>query len=225
MEQVKSRKLLHFGKYNSIGLTSPFRSRAKPYAIRLNPIPEPGVKITTDIHITYLKDLLYAMLAEDLSRPDEATARPEDNQLVRRLPVISELFLNPESRRLKRLQEECVAAMASPVDNPIYNKLVQDYKGKILYDGGYFRVFAIQFVPNKGTNRYPCWEATTEPVHKLNNGEWVVHERHLVLMEDGTRILQKSAMDGFALAEYSLTLYVFRSLTNVTTNSSSAKPA
>ena len=204
MDQVKSRKLLHFGKYNSIGLTSKFRSRAKPYAIRLHPNPEPGVKITTDTHITYLKDLLYAMLAEDLRRPNEATARPEDNQLVRRLPIISELFLNPESRRLKRLQEECIAAMASPVDNPIYNKLVQEYKGKILYDGGYFRVFAIQFVPNKGTNRYPCWEATTEPVYKLNDAEWVVHERHLVLTENGTRFLHKSAMVGFALAEYSL---------------------
>ena len=44
--------------------------------------------------------------------------------------------------------------MASPADNPIYNKLVDEYKGKILYDGGYYRVFSIQFVPNKGMNRY-----------------------------------------------------------------------
>ncbi len=46
-------------------------------------------------------------------------------------------------------------------------------------------------------------EATTEPVYKNQNGEWVVHNRHLVLMEDGTRKLLKSAMEGFALAEYS----------------------
>ena len=101
MEQVKSRKLLHFGIYKSIGLTSPFRSVAKPYGIRLNPNAKPGVKMTTDMHITYLKDLLYVMIAEDLQRPNEAIARPEDNKLVRRLPIISELFLNPESLRLK----------------------------------------------------------------------------------------------------------------------------
>ena len=65
-------------------------------------------------------------------------------------------------------------------------------------------MFSIQFVPNKGTNRYPCWEATSEPVHKQDDGEWVVHQRHLVLMEDGTRVLKKSAMVGFALAEYAL---------------------
>jgi hypothetical protein len=94
--------------------------------------------------------------------------------------------------------------MASPKDKPIYNKLVDEYMGKILYDGGYYRVFSIQFVPNKGTNRYPCWEATSEPVYKQDDGEWVVHQRHLVLMEDGTRVLKKSAMVGFALAEYAL---------------------
>ena len=61
--------------------------------------------------------------------------------------------------------------MASPVDNPIYNKLVDEYMGKILYDGGYYRVFSIQFVANKGTNRFPCWEATSEPVYKQDDGE------------------------------------------------------
>jgi hypothetical protein len=98
LDQVKSRSLLHFGKYKTIGLTSEFRSRTKPYAIRLNPLPVLGVKITTDMHITYLKNLLNLMIAEDLSRPLAQTARPEDNKLVRRLPVISELFQNPGSR-------------------------------------------------------------------------------------------------------------------------------
>ena len=195
------RLLLHFGNYKTIGLTSEFRSRTKPYAIRINPLPVPGVKISTDMHITYLKNLLYLMIAEDLSRPLAQIARPEDNKLVRRLPVISELFQNPESRRLKQLQESRVVALASPTDNPWFQRLTEEYMGKILYDGGYFRVFAIQFVANKGTNRFPCWEATTEPVHKNEEGEWVVHQRHLV---DGTITLLKTAMVGFALAEYSL---------------------
>jgi hypothetical protein len=202
-EQFKSRKLLHFGKYHTIPLMSEFRSRAKPYALRMNPSPITGVRISTDMQITYLKNLLFAMIKEDLRRPLEATARPEDTQLVRRLPVISEMFLNPTSIRLKKLQESRIAAMVAPKDNPWFARLTQEYVGKILYDGGYFRVFAIQFVPNKGRNVYPCWEATTEPVYKDQNGEWVVHNRHLVLMEDGTRKLLKSAMEGFALAEYS----------------------
>ena len=41
-----------------------------------------------------------------------------------------------------------------------------------------------------------------ERVHKQDDGEW--DQSHLVLMEDGTRVLKKSAMVGFALAEYAL---------------------
>ena len=77
LEQVKSRLLLHFGNYITIGLTSEFRSRTKPYAIRINPLPVPGLKISTDMHITYLKNLLYLMIAEDLSRPLAQIARPD----------------------------------------------------------------------------------------------------------------------------------------------------
>ena len=202
-EQYKSRKLLHFGNYQTISLTSEFRCRVKPYALRMTPTPKAGVKINTDMQITYLRNMLFAMIAEDLQRPLEATARAEDTQLVRRLPVISNLFLNPASLRLKTLQESRIAAMVAPKDNPWFATLTEEYLGKTLYDGGYFRVFAIQFVPNKGRNVFPCWEATTEPVYKDQDGEWVVHNRHLVVMEDGSRKLLKSAMEGFALAEYS----------------------
>jgi hypothetical protein len=90
------------------------------------------------------------MIGEDLLRPLEPTARPEDQKLVRQLPVISERYVNPESIRLKQLQEASVASMASPKDNPWFDLLQVEYMGKILYDGGYFRVFAIQFNPNKG---------------------------------------------------------------------------
>jgi hypothetical protein len=75
--------------------------------------------------------------------------------------------------------------------------------GKILYDRGYYRVISIQYVPNKGRNVFPCWEATTEPVSKNANGEYVVPSKHLVATNDGSKKLLKSAEDGFALAEYS----------------------
>jgi hypothetical protein len=154
--QVRTRKLLHFGNYKNIPLTSQFRSNSKPYKIRITPNPMPGIKITTDMEIAYLTKLLYVMIEEDLARPLERTALPEDIQLVRKLPVISQLFLNPESLRLKQLQESRIAAMASPLDNPLYARLEDEYLGKILYDGGFFRVFAIQFVPNKGQTLRPC---------------------------------------------------------------------
>ncbi len=134
------------------------------------------------------------MIAEDLKRPNETTAQVSDTKLVRRLPVISELFLNPRSHSLKTLQEERVVAMASPKEN----------LEKILFDAGeYFRVFTIQFVPNKGKNVFPCWEATTEPVVKDDEGKWGVHRRHLVTTDDGQTKLLKSAEVGFALADYS----------------------
>ncbi len=41
-EQFKSRKLLHFGNYSTIPLQSEFRSKAKPYPLRMNPEPVAG---------------------------------------------------------------------------------------------------------------------------------------------------------------------------------------
>jgi hypothetical protein len=90
----------------------------------------------------------------------------------------------------------------SPTDNPWFTKLQAEWVGKILYDGGHFCVVHIKFVPNKNNNRYPCWEATTEPVF-LENGEYTVHNRHVTTGQDGTRVVLKSSLVGFALAEYS----------------------
>ncbi len=103
-------------------------------------------------------------------------------------------YLNPESSRLKKLQEDIVAAMAQPQDNPWYARLTAKYLGKIMYDQkAYYRVFAIQYVPNKGKNLFPCWEATTEPVYKNDAGDFVVHARHLVAASDGSTKLLKAA--------------------------------
>ncbi len=178
-EQFKSRKLLRNGTYNTIPIVSEYRSKAKPYALRMNPHPVEGLKQNNDIQITYLKKLLRVMVAEDNFRSLEPTARPEDAKLVRQLPVISDEFLNPSSTWLKKLQAATVAAMAQPKDNPWYISLMETYLGKILWDGGHFRVIAIQYVPNKGKNVYPCWEATTEPVFRYDDGKFIVHDRHL----------------------------------------------
>jgi hypothetical protein len=70
--------------------------------------------------------------------------------------------------------------MAAPKDNPWLAKLHTEYVGKILNDGGCFRVFDVLYVDNKGIRtRYPCWEATSEPVHQTDDGALVVHDRHL----------------------------------------------
>jgi hypothetical protein len=202
-DQFRSRKILRDGKYNTIPIGSDFRSKAKPYPLRMNPHPMEGIKVNNEMQIQYLKNILHVMMAEDNLRPLEPTAKPEDAKLVRQLPVISEQYLNPSSSRLKKLQASTVAAMAQPKDNPWYTRLMETYLGKILWDGGHFRVIAIQYVPNKGKNVYPCWEATTEPVFMGDDGKFIVHDRHLVTMDDGTKKLLKSAEVGFALAEYS----------------------
>ena len=194
-DQYRSRTLIRKSIYTSIPEASEFRMKKKPFKLRMNPHPTPGNKITTDMEITYLKRLLYLMIDEDRLRPMEPTLSVGDIQLVRRLPVISEAYLNPESVRLKKLQESTVAAMAQPTDNPWYAKLKDEYMGKILYDQkAFYRVFAIQYVPNTGKNVFPCWEATTEPVHKDEHGQFVVLERDLVVTLDGTKkLLLKSA--------------------------------
>lgn len=203
-EQFKSRKLMRDGVYNTIPVPSEYRSRKKPYRLRMNPFPTEGKTNGNATHITYLKSLLYVMMAEDAKRPLDTAAQHVDAKLVRKLPVISETFLNPRSTHLKKLQQETVAALAQPKDNPWYTRLMEEYLGKIVWDGGYFRVFAIQYNANKGRNVFPCWEATTEPVYKDDDGTFLVHHRHQATMEDGSTKLLKSAEVGFALAEYSL---------------------
>jgi hypothetical protein len=160
------------------------------------------------MQISYLKRLLYyLMIDEDLQRPLEPQACAEDTQLVRRLPVISQTYLNLDFLRLKKLQEATVAAMAQPTDSPWYGKLKDEYLGKILYDQKtYYHVFAIQYVPNTGKNVFPCWEATTEPVHKDEHGQFVLHDRDLVVTIDGTKKLLKSAEVSTQATNLTLTL-------------------
>jgi hypothetical protein len=202
-QQFKARKLLRKGLYNTIPNVSKFRSLKKPYALRMNPPAQPGIKITAKAQIEYLTELLHIMMAEDSIRELQPTIRPDENKLVRSLPVISEIFQNPVALQLKTEQEAQIRAMVMPKDNPWLAKFQSEYLNKILWDGGYYRVFAVQYVPNKNTNRYPCWEATTEPVFMDDHGEFVVHDRHVSVGNDGTRTLLKSSMVGFALAEYS----------------------
>jgi hypothetical protein len=106
-----------------------------------------------------------------------------------------------------------VAAMAQPTDNPWYEKLKDEYLGKILYDQKiYYRVFAIQYVPNTGKNIFPCWEATTEPVHKDDHGQFVQHDRDLVVTIDGTKKLLKSAEVSTKTTNLTLTLILLVTL-------------
>jgi hypothetical protein len=202
-DQYKSRKLLRNGKYLSIPTSSKYRSTAKPYPLRMKPHHDPTRKTTTMDCIEYLQTLLHLMITEDLARPLEPTEAGEDIKIVRRLPVVSEVYINPLSIRLKTEQEERVKAMAAPVDDPWLLRFQREYVGKILYDNGYFRVFAVSYVPNTGSKtRYACWEATAEPGY-IENGHFVVDERHLTTAANGSKILLKSSRVGFALAEYS----------------------
>jgi hypothetical protein len=90
----------------------------------------------------------------------------------------------------------------APTDNPWLISLQAAWVEKILYEGGDFRGLNVQYVPNKNNNRYPCWEATTEPVYLLN-GDYIVHDRNVSVSHNGRRITLKSSLVGFALAEYS----------------------
>ena len=202
-EQFKSRKILRNGLYLSIPADSTFRSKSKPYPLRMHPLPEPTKKATTADCINYLRSLVRLMITEDLARPLELGAALANTHILRRLPIVSELYVNPVSVRLKAEQEARVAQIAAPKDNPWLAQLITEYVGKILYDNGYFRVFDVLYVANKGSKtRYPCWEATTEPGY-FEDGQFFVDEKHLTTGADGKKILLKSSMVGFALAEYS----------------------
>jgi hypothetical protein len=170
-DQFKSRNIRMKGVYLSIPTPSEYRSRTKPYKLRMQPHPVLACKPSTDAQIAYLIKLLELMMMEDEGRHAQLNIFQGNNTVVRSLPVVSETYINPLSMQLKQEQETRVAAMAAPKDNPWLAKLHNEYVGKILYDGGYFRIFDVLYVDNKGSRtRYPCWEATSEPVHQGDDG-------------------------------------------------------
>jgi hypothetical protein len=173
----------------------------KPFKLRMEPHKPNSGSLKTSDKIEYFTSLLRLMILEDIGRSSAPTIAVEDTGLIRRLPVLNVKFLNPLSRRLKSEQETDITRKMSPTDNPFLTKLQAEWVGKILYDGGFYRIIAIQYVPNTGNTRYPCWEATSEPVYK-ENGEYIVHKRHVAIGEDGSNITLKSSLVGFALAEY-----------------------
>ncbi len=121
----------------------------------MNSHPDKGNNATTDAQIGYLQRLLHVMIAEDQQRNMQRTVDYENTNLVRRLPVISEAYLNPMAIHFKKLQEEEIKEIAKPKDNPWYERLHREYMGKILYDRGCFWVISIQYVSNKGRNVFP----------------------------------------------------------------------
>ena len=201
-EQYSARLLLRDGDYNSIPIQSEYRMKTKPFKLRMRPHKPTSGTLTSGDKVNYLTSLLKLMITEDLSRQDLSIVDAEETGLVRRLPVIAPQFANPLSLRLKRLQDADIAKQMAPTDNPWLTSLQAAWVGKILYDGGYFRVLNVQYVPNKNNNRYPCWEVTTEPVYLLN-GDYIVHDRNVSVSQNGRRITLKSSLVGFALAEYS----------------------
>jgi hypothetical protein len=60
--------------YKTIPYDSEYRQKVKPYALRMNPFPSDGGKVTTDMQITYLTKLLHLMIAEDSQRPLATTS-------------------------------------------------------------------------------------------------------------------------------------------------------
>jgi hypothetical protein len=153
----------------------------------MNPHPDKGNTPTTDVQIAYLKRLLNVMLAEDQQRGHQRTVGFENTKLVRRIPVISEAYLNPVAIHFKKLQEDEIKDMAQPKDHPWYARLHLEYMGKLLYDRGCFKG------KNKGKNVFPCWEATTEPVSKNVAGEYLVLPKYLVATSDDSKKFVKSA--------------------------------
>ncbi len=70
------------------------------------------------------------MITEDVARPLEPGAALANTHILRRLPIVSELYVNPVSVRLKAEQEARVAQIAAPKDNPWLAQLITEYVGK-----------------------------------------------------------------------------------------------
>ncbi len=89
-DQYKSRNVRMKGVYLFILSPSDYRSKLKPYKLRMQPHPISACKPSTDAQIAYLLQLLQLMMQEDAGRYVQPTVTPEDNSVVHRLQVVSE---------------------------------------------------------------------------------------------------------------------------------------
>jgi hypothetical protein len=200
-KQYNARLILRSGIYKSIPQDSIYRSRHKPYNLKMTP----PSKSTAAEAVLYLQSLLEAMMEEDGGRPTEPVASAENLGLIRKLPVLSMKYLDPLSTQLKAEVIGSIAADAAPVDDVWLLQFSEKYKGAILLDEGhYYRCFNVQYVGNEKSKRglFACWEATCEPVVKTD-GLWIVSDHHFVAdSTTGNRQLKEQSIEGFTVADY-----------------------
>ncbi len=87
--QYKSGIVIRRGVYLSIPTPSEYRSKSKAFKLRMQPHQNTVGKTTTSDSIAYHLELLRLMMIEDELRPVQPTITPEDNTIVRRLPIVS----------------------------------------------------------------------------------------------------------------------------------------
>jgi hypothetical protein len=127
-------------------------------------------------------------------------------QFIRLLPTLSLEFYNPKAATLKAEFSEIIAALATPIDDPVYMELQAKYVSQILYDfetrasAKLYRVAAIQFVRSYSTSRFSCWEATCEPVFR-DSTTGLFHVPAEVQVP-GSQVTLTHALQGYAVAEY-----------------------
>jgi hypothetical protein len=156
----------------------------------------------------YMVRLIQAMIREDQDVIGVNSSRTNNSaaEFIRVLPSISSTATNPKAIALKAELTQHICILATPIDDPVYLQLQARYQGSILYDNEtrasqkLFRVVAIQYVQSYTAGRFSCWEATCEPIYRdAAAGKFVVPPELLV---EGSGVVQKNALVGYALAEY-----------------------
>ena len=128
------------------------------------------------------------------------------DQFFRVLPTLSLEYYNPKAENLKAEFSLQIAALATPIDDPVYLVLHAKYVTKILYDfetrasSKLFRMAAIQFVRSYSSSRFSCWEATCELVFRdAATGHFHVPSEVQV---PGSQVTLTHALQGYCVAEY-----------------------
>ena len=131
---------------------------------------------------------------------------PSCEQYIRVMPTLSLEYYNPKAENLKAEFSQQIAALATPIDDPVYLDLHAKYVSNILFDyetrasSKLFCVAAIQFVRSYSSARFSCWEATCEPVFR-DAATGLFHVPSEVQVP-GSQVTLTHALQGYCVAEY-----------------------
>ena len=184
--------------YPSIG--DKYRTQTKKRKIKMTPS-------NSQNDLEYLKELVILMTKADSRRGAVTNETIPMSGLLRKVPTLNVQSTNATALKLRKQMEDAVCVQATQADDPWLLFLTAEYVGKICFlcdtaeRHKLYRVCKIAYWTSNKT-RYANWEATLEPVHVSQCGDFYVDDADVVVGPNGVRLTKSKVLLGYILAQY-----------------------